>query len=122
MARILTEHIEPKDSSDSKLQIESISSIRILSILEVQVQITLNREQHFTPWSKSGNTELLQVAISKGEERLQVNLKRFWWFCGLRVERSLPVYARPDRDYEQSRRSDLVDYASLGSLVQPSST
>ena len=38
------------------------------------------------------------------------------------MERSLPVYARPDRDYEQSRRSDLVDYASLGTcatLVQP---
>ena len=35
MSRILTGDIKPKDSSNSKLQIESMSSIGILSILEV---------------------------------------------------------------------------------------
>ena len=35
MLRILTEHIERKNSLDSKVQIESICSVRTLNILEV---------------------------------------------------------------------------------------
>ena len=38
--RILAEHIEPKDSPDSKLQIESTCSISILNILEVIAKTT----------------------------------------------------------------------------------
>ena len=35
--KILIEHIEPKSSSDSKLQIDSLCSVGVLSILEVIV-------------------------------------------------------------------------------------
>ena len=41
--KIPTEDIELKDSSDSKLQIEPISSIRILSILEVITKTSFSK-------------------------------------------------------------------------------
>ena len=40
ISRISTEHMETNDSSDSKLYIETICSIRILSILEVIAKLS----------------------------------------------------------------------------------
>ena len=44
ISRILTEDIELKDSTDSKLQIESLCSIRILSILETITETSFFRK------------------------------------------------------------------------------
>ena len=43
ISRFLTEHIERKDSSDSKLQIEAICSVQILNILEVTAKMNFSK-------------------------------------------------------------------------------
>ena len=48
--RILTEHIEPKDSLDSKLQIESICSVTILNVLEVIVKTSFPESHKAQSW------------------------------------------------------------------------
>ena len=47
--RILMEHIETKNSLDSKLQTFSICSVRILNILEVIVKRVFLRSQNAQP-------------------------------------------------------------------------
>ena len=43
------EHIESKDSSDSELQIESICSVGIFSILQVIAKISFDKSQNAQP-------------------------------------------------------------------------
>lgn len=67
----------------------------------------MNGQEHFTSWAECRDAELFQIAISERKERLQVNLKRSFMILRFKRVGGWDTQKGPDRDYEQSRRSDL---------------